>query len=424
VVTGRAAGCATRGRFARDWLFARAALPVIAGRPSAYVEDYGSSMQIVLRTVGGEALKDITAQLVSSSGTVVSSAAHPASFSRILELSLPLSTALTPGDYRLRLSGRAAGQSGVLRRVQPVSLRSSDGASQLDQPAEAPSDGPSSGIDVQHVSVDWSGGQWSGREVGGFVVPGMGYGEVVCRPNAQWIRFFSSETGRQIAMMNWTYRNWVDNSEYALREAVLTPNTGTEFNEGFNKFGPSPEKLSTGSFEGIISDRGPFDSAGGAGDASPTTLSLAWSWDFSDPSSARCAVSASFATETDGTSRPLARGVSVNWKGDDNAPAHNDQTRIVDGLGRIDVTCDSLDSGVRFVTITGPDTATITDREGSDETVTTESSGPITHPLPNNGMLKFDFGSGRTLLLSSRWKTNDPDPTQNFCNIAGQAIVP
>src|SRR5438128_995814 len=38
VVSGRAPGCAKRGSYSREWLFAPHALPVLAGRPSAYVE--------------------------------------------------------------------------------------------------------------------------------------------------------------------------------------------------------------------------------------------------------------------------------------------------------------------------------------------------------------------------------------------------
>jgi len=424
VVSGRTAGCAKRSSYSREWLFAAAALPVLAGRPSAYVEDYGSTMNIVLRTVGGDALSDITLDLVGPNGDVVSSATYRPSFDRLVVIALPLKAALAPGTYKLKIRGRSAGRSGVLRRVQPVALRSAEGSNLPTDPNAAPSDGSDSGITTQHATVDWSGDQWQGREVGGFIVPGMGYGEVVCRPDAQWIRFFSSETGHEIAMMNWTKRDWVQWHEDSLREAVLTPNTGTQFNEGFNKWNPYSEKQSSGSFEGIISDRGPFGAPGGSSFAQPTTLSLAWSWDFTQTGQYRCSVNASFATQAEGASRPLARSTSLNWRGDANAAGNDGTTTIVEGLGRVDVSCQAGADGTRWVTITGPESATITKREGSDETVTTVETGPVAMPLPTNGMLKFDFGSGRTLLLSSRWKVDDPDPTQNFCFIAGQSIVP
>lgn len=423
IVTGKASGCATQGRYEREWLFAPASLPVIAGRPSAYVEDYGSSMNIVLRTVGGQALSDVTLQLIGPSGAVVTSATYKPSFDRLVVVALPLKAALAPGTYKLRIQGRSAGRSGVLRRVQPVALRSADGANLPSDPNSAPSDGTGSGITVQHATVDWSGSSWEGREVGGFIVPGLGYGEVVCRPNAQWIRFFSSATGREVAMMNWTKRDWVQWHENALREAVLTPNTGTQFNEGFNKWNPDSEKQSTGTFEGIISDRGPFGSPGGSDMAAPTTLSLAWQWDFTQTGNYRCSVNATFATQVPGESRPLARSTMLNWRGEANAPGRTGTTTIVEGLGRVDVSCEPGVDGVRWVTITGPQGATIIRRENSDETTSTVETGPVAAPLPTNGMLKFDFGSGRTLLMSSRYKFDDPDPTQNFCFIAGQSIV-
>ncbi|MCW3005700.1 MAG: hypothetical protein JWP17_326, partial [Solirubrobacterales bacterium] len=50
--------------------------------------------------------------------------------------------------------------------------------------------------------------------------------------------------------------------------------------------------------------------------------------------------------------------------------------------------------------------------------------GPVTANLPNNGQLFVTFPSGATILVSSRWKVNDPDLTQDFCFIAAQAIVP
>ena len=111
------------------------------------------------------------------------------------------------------------------------------------------------------MTVDWYGGNWGGRDVGGFVAPGIGYGEVVCSPETQWVRFFGSNGGRETAMMTWTYKNWGEHQEKSLQEAVYTTGTGFDFNEGLNKFSP-PEKTSTGTFDGVISDRGPIGNAG------------------------------------------------------------------------------------------------------------------------------------------------------------------
>lgn len=48
---------------------------------------------------------------------------------------------------------------------------------------------------------------------------------------------------------------------------------------GLDKFSPA-EKTSTGTFEGVISDRGPIGSPGGVPLAPVTTLSVNWEWDF------------------------------------------------------------------------------------------------------------------------------------------------
>ncbi len=39
-------------------------------------------------------------------------------------------------------------------------------------------------------------------------------------------------------------------------------------------------------------------------------------------------------------------------------------------------------------------------------------------------MIRFAFPDGGSLLLTSRWKANDPHPERNFCYIAAQAIEP
>ena len=71
----------------------------------------------------------------------------------------------------------------------------------------------------------------------------------MCRPDAQWIRFFPAERSRDVAMTLWTFRDWEGGSEFAIREPEMTQFTGPDFNEGLNKFTPS-EKRSHGSFVG------------------------------------------------------------------------------------------------------------------------------------------------------------------------------
>jgi hypothetical protein len=423
VVTGTRQGCTSPGRVKAHWRFSKLTLPIVASRPSAYAEDYGTKMKIALRSVGGRSIRNVTAELVAGNGAVVGKGTRTGSFTQNADVTLSLTTKLTSGSYRLRVVGRTAYVSQRLVRTEPLAFRSAQGATQLGGATAVTTSSPDAGLVSQRATVDWGSGAHEGRDTAGFQVPGIGYGEVVCRPNAQWLRLFSGATGHEIAMMNWVHKDWVQFQENALREGVLTQFTGTQVNEGFNKFSPA-EKLSTGTFQGIISDRGLFGSAGGPGTA-PTTISLAWSWDFTTQGDERCAVDATFTTEkATSATPPIARSLSLNWRGDDNAAGHDGASVDVPGLGRVDATCAAGVNGTRWVTITGPGGATVTTRQGSDETVVPVGTGPVAVPLPNNGMLQFAFPGGGTLLMSSRWKVNDPKPAQNYCFLAAQAVQP
>lgn len=232
---------------------------------------------------------------------------------------LPIAGTLPAGTYRLRLTGRASGASSSQRVEQPLTFASGGTGG---SPAVSPNDG----LTQQKVVVDWSGGKFSGREVGGFVAPGIGHGEILCRPDAQWIRFFPNEQSREVAMMNWTYKDWGGDHEKSLREALHTSGTGPDFREGFNKFSPT-EKHSTGQYDGIISDRGVIGGAGGDSLAPPTTLHLTWEWDMSKTGGERCHVEATFTTQASGSDTPLARSVQVGWRGDANAAGRDIRRR-------------------------------------------------------------------------------------------------
>ena len=161
--------------------------------------------------------------------------------------------------------------------------------------------------------------------------------------------------GAKSAMMTWTDKDWGTFREVALREAKYANGTGPDFREGMNKFGPT-EKWSRGSFQGIISDRGPIEGPGGGSLAPPTTYDLNWEWDFSKPGKSSCHVEAVFRTETDQSDKPLARSAQIVWRGEANAtPANARQRR---GLPRTSVrsssTCEAGPTGVRRLEIDNP----------------------------------------------------------------------
>jgi len=417
VATGRRAGCRARTATARTWRMHRPSLPLRAAPISTLTSDNRGAVRLLLRTVDHQPVSDVRVTLLDAGGATVAQATAPGSFTGQRTLELPLAGTIAPGAYTLRVSGRASGATAVT--TQPLAF--APGSSEAAPP---PVTVPTTGLIEQHATVDWSGGAWEGRDVAGFVAPGIGYGEIVCRPDAQWIRFYPDDLGREVSMMNWTYKDWSENTEKAIREAVRTATSGRDFREGLNKFWP-PEKHSTGQFDGIISDRGPFGSPAPTDLAAPTTLRLTWTWDFSRQGAESCHVEATFVTQSTASAlTPLARSGSIAWRGSDAAAGHDATAFAVPGVGTVSLTCQAAPNGVRALTIDTAQGATVTLREASTDTARSQEIGPVSADLPNNGMLAVAFPTGATMLVSSRWKVNDPDPAQNSCFVAAQAIVP
>jgi hypothetical protein len=386
----------------------KAGLPLAASPVSTLTGDNEGAVKIVVRPVKRARLGAIQISLQNSKGKVLSRKRIAGPTQEPQVVAMPLSRPLRPGTYRVRMVGRHRGGGDKLSAQRKIVF--AEGGGQGATITE-------SGVLVQQVTVDWYDGQWGGRDVAGFVAPGIGYGEVVCNPETQWVRFFGSSGGRETAMMNWTYKNWGGFEEKSLQEAVYTTGTGFDFNQGLNKFSPT-EKTSTGTFDGVVSDRGPIGNPGGVALAPVTTLSLDWEWDFTKPSEARCHVEAVFRTETAATTFPLARSLQVVWHGEANAAANGASQIEFPGLGTVSIRCEPGEP--RQVRVESADGAEITTREASEDSSLSEGSGPVIADLPNNGMVLIEMSGGQRLIFASRWKLNDPDPNQNYCTIAGQ----
>lgn len=413
VVTASRSGCGRRSA-ARTWRFGTPSLPVRAAPVSTLVSDNAGGVKLLLRSVDRQPVSGVRVSLLDAQGATVAQTTYGGSFSGQVSVDLPLAGPLPAGAYTLRVTGRSAGSSSVTEQKLAFAAGSSE--------AGGTTTTATTGLIEQHATVDWSGGAWQGREVAGFVAPGIGYGEIVCRPDAQWIRFYPNDLGREVSMMNWTYKDWSQNTEKAIREALHTQYTGKDFREGLNKFGPA-EKLSTGQFDGIISDRGPFGAPAPTDLAAPTSLRLTWQWDFSQPGAERCHVEPTFRTQSlTNDLTPLARSGSIAWRGSDAAAGHDATAFAVPGVGTVGVSCSAARLGARSLTIDTPQGGTVTTREASDDTARPQEMGPVSADLPNNGMLFVTLNDGTRLIVSSRWKVNDPDPAQNSCFVAAQAI--
>jgi len=261
--------------------------------------------------------------------------------------------------------------------------------------------------------------------VAGFVVPGIGSGEISCAADQQHVRFYPDDTGREQSMMLWTYKDWGGGIEKAIRESVHTQFSGPSFQEGLNKFSP-PEKRSTGRYVGLITDRGVLEAPFGDGLAPATSIDLRWEWDFSDPARARCHVEAVLRTENgDPTeARPLARTLQVVWRGDANAPGRDRAATGVPGVGTVALTCERGPEGQRSLVVDPAERGgAVTTRQGSDEATVETDRGPLVAPLPNNGQVEIGLFGGATVLVSSRFKVNDPKPGENSCRVAVQVVV-
>lgn len=386
-------------------------LPLRATPVSTRVGDNVGSLRLVLIPVKRARLGPVVVTVKTAKGQFVGRAKAKAPSTTQEVVAVRLKRALKPGPYSVRMVGRKAG--GGKKRSSSRRIVFAKGGGR--RPA------PETGMLLQRVSVGWSNGKWQGRDVAGFVAPQIGFGEVTCNPQTQWIRFYSSYGGRETAMMTWTYKDWGMYREKALREALDTTGTGLDFNEGMNKFSP-PEKTSTGEFQGLISDRGPIGGPGGAALAPPTSVEVTWQWDFTDPKASRCRVEAAFRTETALETFPMARGVQVLWRGEANAAGNSVRQIVFPGLGAVTVTCEPAGNGSPRLSVETTGGGTVTTREGSEDRAVSQPAGPIGAKLPNNGMVAVAVDGGPRILIASRWKLNDPDPSQNWCAIAAQVF--
>jgi hypothetical protein len=140
----------------------------------------------------------------------------------------------------------------------------------------------------------------------------------------------------------------------------------------------------------------------------------------------------------------VALSLAVNWLGLENAPGHDSSSAGLAGIGTLTATCNEATQTLTL-TPAGNGGRTVLDvttfqgegTEGasSNERLTTESaSAPISVPLPPNGMVSGTLSvepiSGNSgalalpasFMLSSEWKTNDPNTALNYCYVAAQLL--
>ncbi len=425
VMTGRVAGCSAKLRTRRTIALDRRDLPVTVAAADTDLSD--GRYAVTLRPTGSRSVSGVRVRVLDARGETVDEHTRLAPLGSTKRIEFAPRERLAPARYWVLVTAAVRGERGrgaVAKAIDLVPRRPTRGDAPADTPGPvSPSD---AGAVVAQVSVSWSGGSWQGADTAGFSVPGIGDGQLVCRPDTQWVRVFPSQRSRDVAMTLWTSRDWGGGSEVALREAQMTAFTGADFNEGMNKFTP-PEKRSHGSFTGVVGDGLPPAGTFGAGRA-PTELRVSWTWDFEDPAGARCSVTATLTSQGPGSSGTVARGLALGWNGESGVPADTTLSTPVPGLGTVRLRCDARPEGVRTLVLE-PDPAlaglAVTTYEGSDSSTRTSGEAPFVVALPNNGLVEAATPSGKPLriLLASRWKVNDPDPAQNFCRLSGIVVA-
>lgn len=170
-------------------------------------------------------------------------------------------------------------------------------------------------ITRQPISIDWQNNAWQEQSTQEFTVPGIGTGNVTCKPpydngpanrepgGTQWVQVFPEDsTGSKTETVMWTTRFGGPPSQYnvsVVRTAkLLNTNYGPSFYEGMDtQSGQSVDPESQGMFTGIISSR---NKTTGADVTPPTTFVLSWHWTFAnlggDPSQNRCYVAGNVYT--------------------------------------------------------------------------------------------------------------------------------
>ena len=326
----------------------------------------------------------------------------------------------------------------------------------------------SAGSLYQQLVINWSGDHFQGHDRASFQIPGIGNGDVMCAPNTTWIQMLPSNRAAENDF--WVVLSQTKNGAFqtAVRDArvyrysnpkATSPHgTGNSAYIGFNTQTPV-ESSGSGSLVGLISRRNGLNTYAGPG-ASPTSVHLSWSWSGFGSGAASCHISATFITEIGGDSRRVAEGVhvglpdaaaigpvgsfGVNWTGEsDYAPSLRWPSSLtVPQDGTLSGTCQVGVGGLDELTLTPPagayPYAQMTTYQGEgvensevDDYYTDPNSGrlgPI--PLPVNGFIEGTIlpawnapGTQQTdLLISSYRKVNDRDATDNYCEVAVQAI--
>jgi hypothetical protein len=317
----------------------------------------------------------------------------------------------------------------------------------------------------QRATVDWDKGRSAGNDRVAFAIPGIGSGEIVCRPDALFIRVTPNDRTQETSL--WSAMAQVKGEEvsYVVKNARIfqfgTPTTpqqatgtGPSAQEGLN-VEQRVEPAGSGVAVGLISQRTALN-APAAPTAPLTSVRLAWSWSgFGDPTlkKARCKVVARLVTKMPaGTTikrrsggglirrpGPATNELFVDWHGEQDAPGKTESGPVqIPYLGTLRATCPTgRDSNAQLILNADDKVAglkilvTRFQGEGPEayeyfHAFTDPSTGEARIALPTNGFVVLEItgkGGRRAHVPVSTWRqTNDEKTRENFCEIAAQTV--
>lgn len=317
----------------------------------------------------------------------------------------------------------------------------------------------------QRATVDWQKGRYAGNDRVAFSVPGIGQGEIVCRPNAAYIRVRPSDRTRETSLWSAIARVKGEEVSYSVKNARIyqfgTPTapstatgTGPSAQEGLNSENVV-ENASSGVAVGLLSQRTALNAPGQA-TASVTSVRLEWAWTGfrdADPKKAKCRVVARFVTKMpEGTKikrrtagglvrrpGPATNELFVDWHGDQDAPGKTTAGPVqIPYLGALSATCPTGRDSQAQVILKADDpaealTVLVTRFEGEGpeayeyfHVITDPVTGEVRIDLPTNGFLVLEVtgasGHRAHVPISSWRQTNDEKLAENFCEIAAQTV--
>ena len=155
-----------------------------------------------------------------------------------------------------------------------------------------------------------------------------------------------------------------------------------------------------------------------------------------------------------GSNNERVYNMNISWRDSSQAAGHDTIARVIPGIGTLTLSCPATQGtvypGTRKLTLANPASnsrrtaATLTTLQGAGTSGISRLTRLDVDPgqtaelgLPNNGLIEGTLAAepksggsvvagsltNASIVISSYYKTNDPDPPDNFCQVSTQLVV-